>query len=203
VEGAARADRAVLPNFAGLRLSEPIPDETTIPNSRHLLEQYDLAEDIFKQVSAHLARKGLLLKRGSIVDATIIAAPSATKNAEGATLTTAPANDAAQGRRWRSVQVVTYICAPSAKFFLLSPPLVAAKLRERREQSPRHATATPSFSLSSCASREPTIDQAFTEHHNPLPLTKWPYERTIVDRLCSEAPFIDVDDKSPLSASKA
>lgn len=74
---------ASLRSFAGLKLSEPIPDETTILNFRHLLEEYDLAEDILKQVNAHLVRKGLLLKRGSIVDATIIAAPSSTKNAEG------------------------------------------------------------------------------------------------------------------------
>ncbi|VTY34762.1 Transposase DDE domain protein [Xylophilus ampelinus] len=74
---------ASLRNFAGLSLSEPIPDETTILNFRHMLEESDLAEDIFKQVNAHLSRKGLLLKRGSIVDATIIAAPSSTKNAEG------------------------------------------------------------------------------------------------------------------------
>jgi len=72
-----------LRNFAGLDLCEAIPDETTILNFRHLLEEYDLAEDILKQVNAHLTRKGLLLKRGSIVDATIIAAPSSTKNAEG------------------------------------------------------------------------------------------------------------------------
>jgi transposase, IS5 family len=64
-------------------LSEPIPDETTILNFRHMLEESDLAEDIFKQVNAHLARKGLLLKKGSIVDATIISAPSSTKNADG------------------------------------------------------------------------------------------------------------------------
>jgi transposase, IS5 family len=74
---------ASLRNFAGLKLSEPIPDETTILNFRHMLEDYDLAEDILKQVNALLARKGLLLKRGSIVDATIIAAPSSTKNADG------------------------------------------------------------------------------------------------------------------------
>jgi len=74
---------ASLRSFAGFKLSEPIPDETTILNFRHLLEEYDLAEDILKQVNGHLARKGLLLKRGSIVDATIIAAPSSTKNAEG------------------------------------------------------------------------------------------------------------------------
>lgn len=73
---------ASLRTFAGLGL-EAIPDETTILNFRHLLEANDLAEDIFKQVNAHLAKKGLLLKRGSIVDATIIAAPSSTKNESG------------------------------------------------------------------------------------------------------------------------
>ena len=74
---------ASLRSFAHLSLTEPIPDETTILNFRHLLEENDLAEDILKLVNAHLTRKGLLLKRGSIVDATIIAAPSSTKNAEG------------------------------------------------------------------------------------------------------------------------
>jgi len=74
---------ASLRRFARLSLNEPIPDETTILNFRHLLEANDLAEDIFKAVNALLARKGLLLKRGSIVDATIIAAPSSTKNADG------------------------------------------------------------------------------------------------------------------------
>jgi len=74
---------ASLRSFARLSLNEAIPDETTILNFRHLLEESDLAEDILKLVNAHLARKGLLLKRGSIVDATIIAAPSSTKNADG------------------------------------------------------------------------------------------------------------------------
>ena len=74
---------ASLRSFAGLSLNGPIPDETTILNFRHLLEEYDLGEDILKQVNAHLSRKGLLLKKGSIVDATIIPAPSSTKNEEG------------------------------------------------------------------------------------------------------------------------
>lgn len=73
---------ASLRTFAGLDL-QAIPDETTILNFRHMLEASDLAEDIFKQVNVHLAKKGLLLKRGSIVDATIIAAPSSTKNKTG------------------------------------------------------------------------------------------------------------------------
>ena len=69
--------------FAGLSLTKPIPDDTTILNFRHLLETNELAPEILGRVNAYLGRKGLLLKRGSIVDATIIAAPSSTKNAKG------------------------------------------------------------------------------------------------------------------------
>jgi IS5 family transposase len=68
--------------FAGLRF-KAIPDETTILNFRRLIETNELAPMIFDKVNAHLTRKGLMLKRGSIVDATIISAPSSTKNAEG------------------------------------------------------------------------------------------------------------------------
>ena len=70
--------------FARLSLSGPIPDETTILNFRRLIETHELAPEILGRVNAYLARKGPLLKRGSIVDATIIAAPSSTKNAAGA-----------------------------------------------------------------------------------------------------------------------
>ena len=55
---------ASLRTFARFSFSQPTPDETTILNFRQLLEEYGLAEDIFKRVNAHLARKGLLLKRG-------------------------------------------------------------------------------------------------------------------------------------------
>jgi len=74
---------ASLRAFAHLSLGEPIPDETTILNFRHLLEANDLAEEILAAVNKHLERKGLLLRKGSIVDATIIAAPSSTKNKQG------------------------------------------------------------------------------------------------------------------------
>jgi transposase, IS5 family len=70
-------------SFAGLSLTRPIPDETTILNFRRLIETHELAELMFAEINAYLSRKGLLLKRGTIVDATIIAAPSSTKNAEG------------------------------------------------------------------------------------------------------------------------
>ena len=68
--------------FAGLRLSR-IPDETTILNFRHFLERHGLGERLFKKVFDHLQAQGLMLREGSIVDATIIAAPSSTKNSTG------------------------------------------------------------------------------------------------------------------------
>jgi IS5 family transposase len=68
--------------FSRLSLTQAIPDETTILNFRRIIESHELAPMILDKVNAHLARKGLMLKRGSIVDATIIAAPSSTKNAQ-------------------------------------------------------------------------------------------------------------------------
>ena len=70
--------------FARLSTTAPIPDETTILNFRHLLEENELAPEILRSVNAHLTRIGLMLKRGSIVDATIIAAHGSTKNEAGA-----------------------------------------------------------------------------------------------------------------------
>ena len=71
--------------FAGIELLEDaIPDESTILRFRHLLEQYRLTEQIFAQIRTLLEEKRLLLKSGTIVDATIIAAPPSTKNAEKA-----------------------------------------------------------------------------------------------------------------------
>lgn len=71
--------------FAGIELAEEdIPDESTILRFRHLLEEHRLTEAIFAEVRSLLEEKRLLLKSGTIVDATIIAAPPSTKNAEGA-----------------------------------------------------------------------------------------------------------------------
>ena len=75
---------ASMRQFAHLSLTGAIPDETTILNFRHLLEENDLALEIFSRVNAYLTRKGLMLKRGSIVDATIINAPPSTKNQDKA-----------------------------------------------------------------------------------------------------------------------
>lgn len=68
--------------FAGVELGEDtVPDETTILRFRHLLETHQLTEAIFAEVKALLEERKLLLKSGTIVDATIISAPSSTKNA--------------------------------------------------------------------------------------------------------------------------
>lgn len=71
--------------FAGIELyGHDIPDESTILRFRHLLEQHQLTERIFAEIRSLLEEKRLLLKSGTIVDATIIAAPPSTKNAEQA-----------------------------------------------------------------------------------------------------------------------
>jgi len=76
---------ASMRRFAGLSLARGfVPDETTILNFRHLLERHGLARELFETVKAHLQDAGLLLREGTIVDATIIAAPSSTKNSMGA-----------------------------------------------------------------------------------------------------------------------
>lgn len=69
--------------FAGLSLDKPIPDHTTIMNFRHLLERKKLARKIFREVNQWLADAGVLLKEGTLVDATIIEAPTSTKNKSG------------------------------------------------------------------------------------------------------------------------
>ena len=74
-------DSQALRTFAGVDLSvEAVPDATTLLKFRHLLEAHDLTQRIFAEVGALLSERKLLMKEGTIVDATIIAAPSSTKN---------------------------------------------------------------------------------------------------------------------------
>ena len=77
-------DSQAIRGFVGIDLSrEGAPDATTLLDFRHLLEQHQLTESIFNAIAHHLAAKGLLLREGSIVDATLIAAPPSTKNKAG------------------------------------------------------------------------------------------------------------------------
>ena len=69
--------------FVGLKLSGPLPDETTILNFRHLLEEHELGQSLFEEINRHLESQGLRLREGTIVDASIIEAPSSTKNRAG------------------------------------------------------------------------------------------------------------------------
>jgi len=77
-------DSESMRRFARVELGDDkIPDESTILRFRHLLEKHQLTEAIFEAVKDLLAQKRLMLRAGTIVDATIIAAPSSTKNATG------------------------------------------------------------------------------------------------------------------------
>src|SRR6266852_9165452 len=70
--------------FAGVDLaSEPAPDETTVCKFRHLLERNGLGTKLFQEVGRYLQSRGMKVSSGTIVDATIINAPSSTKNASG------------------------------------------------------------------------------------------------------------------------
>ena len=76
-------DSAAMRAFVGIDLGrEPVPDETTMCRFRHLLETHHLGARIFEEVHRHLESNGLKVSTGTIVDATIIHAPSSTKNAD-------------------------------------------------------------------------------------------------------------------------
>ena len=77
-------DSQAVRRFIGVDLTrDAAPDATTLLHFRHLLERHQLTESIFNNINAHLAEKGLLLREGTLVDATLIAAPPSTKNQAG------------------------------------------------------------------------------------------------------------------------
>jgi transposase, IS5 family len=74
-------DSQALRNFAGIDLSaEAVPDATTLLKFRRLLERHDLTRGLLAEVNAHLSERHLFMKEGTLIDATIIAAPPSTKN---------------------------------------------------------------------------------------------------------------------------
>ena len=77
-------DSLTMRNFAGIDLGrEPAPDETTVCKFRHLLERHGLSRKLLKQGNGYLERHGLKIGTSTIVDATLIEAPSSTKNKSG------------------------------------------------------------------------------------------------------------------------
>jgi IS5 family transposase len=82
----AQYDSAAMRGFVGIDLGrEAAPDETTVCKFRHLLGRHKLGKELFVAVNQHLKRQGMKVTRGMIVDATIIKAPSSTKNRDGKT----------------------------------------------------------------------------------------------------------------------
>lgn len=77
-------ERPLYRPFAGLEGAGRMPDKTTIWRFRHLLEKHELSPKILAVINAGLARQGLMLKTGTIVDASIIAAPSSPNNKDAA-----------------------------------------------------------------------------------------------------------------------
>ena len=76
-------DVASMRRFAGVAL-DAIPDETTICKFRHFLERHRLTEVLFERTGQYLSERGLIVREGTIVDATILAAPTSTKNRDQA-----------------------------------------------------------------------------------------------------------------------
>lgn len=76
-------ERPLYRQFAGLAGATRLPDETTILRFRHLLEKQQIAKQVLHIINEGLSSKGLLLKTGTLVDASLIAAPSSTKNSTG------------------------------------------------------------------------------------------------------------------------
>lgn len=76
-------DSESMRRFAHIELgTDAVPDESTVLKFRHLLEEHDLTAKLFSEVQVYLEGYGLMLKEGTIVDATSINAPSSTKNRE-------------------------------------------------------------------------------------------------------------------------
>jgi transposase, IS5 family len=92
-------DSAAMRSFVGLDLGvEAAPDETTVCKFRHLLERNKLGKTLLKAVNEYLRTNGIKIANGTIVDATIISAPSSTKNKEGKR--DPEMHQAAKGREW-------------------------------------------------------------------------------------------------------
>ncbi len=92
-------DSVAMRGFAGIDLGqEGAPDETTVCKFRHLLERHKLGEKLLLTVNGYLARNGIKISNGTIVDATVISAPSSTKNEDGQR--DPQMNQTANGKQW-------------------------------------------------------------------------------------------------------
>jgi transposase, IS5 family len=97
--------------FAGIdMIVGRIADETTIHNFRHLLEEHQIAEQVLESVNQSLSEKGMMLKEGTILDATIINPPSSTKNKKGER--DPEMHSVAKGKQWFSGSTAAQKASP-------------------------------------------------------------------------------------------
>jgi IS5 family transposase len=125
---AALYDSRAMRQFVGIaRGREPVPDETTICKFRHLLEAHRLGEQLFALIRTSLAEQGLQVGRGTIVEATIISAPSSTKNR---TKTWDPAmHQTKKGNQW-SVDMKAHLVVDSQTKLIHSVAATAAHVHD-------------------------------------------------------------------------
>ena len=98
----ARDDRLAVQRFVGMSLREPLPDETSILNFRHLLERHGRGEALLAEITEHLAARGVRLRAGTIVDATIIDAPASGATGPAHGLAGGPMRPGRRDGGWRS-----------------------------------------------------------------------------------------------------
>src|SRR6184192_396594 len=111
-------DSGGMRQFVGIDLGcEPAPDETTVCKFRHLLEEHQLGEQILGQVNLHLQAQGVRITTGTIVDATILHAPTSTKNREQQR--DPEMHQTKKGKQWFFVLLSTPTCAFIPKYHCL------------------------------------------------------------------------------------
>src|ERR1700757_1932432 len=159
-------DSLAMRDFVGVDLGrEPVPDETTVCRFRHLLETHDLGQQLFDEVQRHLTATGLKVATGTIVDATIISAPSSTKNAKKAR--DPEMHQTKKGNQWyfgmkahfgvdsHSKLIHALVTTPAMRIFHLPVDLYATLNSPRRPYEPPNRSSgppTPTASNRGCES---------------------------------------------------
>ena len=134
-------DSPVMRAFVGIDLGrEPVPDETTVCKFRHLLEEHRLGPVLFNTVTAYLRDRGIAVSTGTIVDATIINAPSSTKNATGSR--DPEMHQTKKGQQWKSPRP-TPTTVTSCRGCCMATNAACGATRRMRDKRPCSACAPP------------------------------------------------------------
>ena len=131
--------------FVGLRLTEALPDETTILNFRHLLEKHGLGEGLFEEINAHLASRGHRLRTGTIVDASIIDKRLRRRRTGGAH-GTAEMHQTKKGKQWYfGMKAHIGVDAGSGLAHSLTTTVGQRKRRDAGGSAALHGAETPAW----------------------------------------------------------